>query len=111
MQYLGRMSDGRTPMLSQTDLYVQQDIRTTPGTRLSIGVSVSNLFNQDTVISKFIGENESAGLVIDEADLYAGRLDFQQLMADQHILKDARFLMANGFQAPRTARVLVAWSF
>jgi len=27
MQYLGRLSDGRTPVLSQTDLYVQQSVR------------------------------------------------------------------------------------
>jgi hypothetical protein len=112
MQYLGRMSDGRTPLLSQTDLYVQQDIGITHGTRLSIGFSVSNLFNQNTVISKYIIENEQGtALTINEADLYAGRLDFQQVMSEQHIAKDARFLMANGFQAPRTARVMVGWSF
>ena len=112
MQYLGRLSDGRTPMLSQTDLYVQQDIGTTHGTRLSIGFSVSNLFNQNTVISKFITETEQgAGLAIDEADLYAGRLDFQQLFTEQKVRRDARFLMANGFQAPRTARVMVGFSF
>ena len=112
MQYLGRLSDGRTPALSQTDVYVQQDVRLGRGTRLSVGISVSNLFNQDTATSKFVVETEpGAGLVIDEADLYAGRLDFQQLFAQQHVLKDPRFLMTNDYQAPRTARVMVRWSF
>jgi hypothetical protein len=112
MQYLGRMSDGRTPLLSQTDVYLQQDIAMPRGTRLSVGIGVSNLFNQDTVVSKFITETEpGAGLTINEADLYAGRLDFQQLVTEQNVRRDARFLMANGFQAPRTARVMVGWSF
>jgi len=113
MQYLGRMSDGRTPTLSQTDLYVQQDIAMVRGTRLSAGIGVSNLFNQDTVVSQYIGETEqgTGGLTFNEADLYAGRLDFQQLMVQQGIRKDARFLMANGYQPSRSARVMIKWTF
>jgi hypothetical protein len=113
MQYLGRMSDGRTPTLSQTDLYVQQDIAMVRGTRLSAGIGVSNLFNQDTAVSQYIGETEqgTGGLTFNEADLYAGRLDFQQLMVQQGIRKDARFLMANGYQPSRSARVMIKWTF
>ena len=112
MQYLGRMSDGRTPALSQTDVYVQQDIAVGRGTRLSVGVSVANLFNQGTVTSKFVTETEAgAALAFDEADLYAGRLDFEQLFAEQGVRRDARFLMVNAYQAPRTVRVMVKWSF
>jgi hypothetical protein len=112
MQYLGRMSDGRTPTLSQTDLYVQQDIALARGTRLSAGIGVSNVFNRGVVVSKYVTESEvGAGLTFNEADLYAGRLDFQQLMAQQNMLKDPRFLMANGYQAPRSARVMIKWSF
>jgi len=112
MQYLGRLSDGRTPVLSQTDLYVQQSVRLGGASRLAFGISVSNLFNRGTVISRFAGETEqAAGLAISEADLYAGRLDFQRLLAEQNVLRDPRFLMANGYQAPRTARLMVKWSF
>lgn len=112
MQYLGRMSDDRTPVLSRTDIYLQQDIAVARGTRLSAGIGVMNLFNQDTVVSKFVGETEvAAGLMFDEADLYAGRLDFQQLMAQQQVLKDPRFLMANGYQPPRSARIMIKWTF
>jgi hypothetical protein len=112
MQYRGRMSDGRTPLLAQTDLYVQQDFAMARGTRLSVGLSVSNVFDQDAVISKFVTETErGAGLAIGEADLYAGRLDFEQAFTQQNVLRDPRFLMADGYQAPRTARIMVKWSF
>jgi hypothetical protein len=112
MQYLGRMSDGRTPTVSRTDLYVQQDIAMARGTKLSAGIGVSNLFNQDTVASKFIGESEpGAGLTFNEADLYAGILDFQQLFVQQKVRRDARFLMANGYQPPRSARIMIKWTF
>jgi hypothetical protein len=112
MQYLGRMSEGRTPTLSRTDLYVQQDIAMAHGTKLSAGIGVSNLFNQDTVVSKFVMESETgAGLTFNEADLYAGRLDFEQLFVQQRVLRDPRFLMANGYQPPRSARIMLKWTF
>jgi hypothetical protein len=112
MQYLGRTSDARTPTISQTDIYAQYDFAVTKGTRLSAGIGVQNLFNQGTVISKFVTETEAgAGITFNEADLYAGRLNFQQLMAQQNVLKDPRFLMANGYQPPRSARIMIKWTF
>jgi hypothetical protein len=112
VQYLGRMSDGRTPTLSQTDLYLQQDIALPRGTQLSIGFGVGNVFNQSAVISKWVLESDvAAGLSITEADFYAGKLNFQQLFAQQNVPKDPRFLMPNGYQAPRSARVMIRWSF
>jgi hypothetical protein len=111
MQYRGRLSDGRTAFLSQADLYIQQDIRPSRGTRLSFGISVANLFNQDAVISKYPRETEAVALDFNEADLYAGRLDFAQIFTQQNVPRDSRFLMANAFQASRSARVTVKWSF
>jgi hypothetical protein len=112
MQYLGRLSDGRTPVLSQTDLYVQQDIGAWNGSRFSIGLSVTNLFDQDTVISKYITRNE-AGTAVDvtEDQFFAGQFDVDQAMAAQGINEDARFLLSDAYQAPRTARVMLKWSF
>ena len=112
MQYLGRMSDGRMPTMSQTEVYVQHDFTITKGTRLSAAIGVMNLFNQGTVNSKFVMETETgAGITFSEADLYAGRLDFQQLMVQQKVLRDPRFLMANGYQPPRSARIMIKWTF
>jgi hypothetical protein len=112
MMYLGRLSDGRTPALSQTDLYVQQDIGVWRGSRLSLGLSVTNLFDQDTVISEYITENEQ-GFPIDVTEdvFFAGQFDVHQAMAQQGINTDARFLLPNAYQAPRTARVMLKWSF
>jgi hypothetical protein len=112
VMYLGRMSDGRTPTLSQTDVYLQQDFWRSSRTRLSVGVGVTNLFDQDAVISVFPSETDVAsGIVLDEADFYAGRLDFAQLMAQQRVPKDPRFLMAQAYQAPRSAKVIVKVTF
>jgi len=112
MQYLGRLSESRTPAVSQTDLYVQQDIAVVRGTRFSVGIGVSNLFDQDTMVSKFVTETETgAGLTFNEADLYAGRLDFEQLFIQQRVLRDPRFLMANGYQPPQSARIMLKWTF
>ncbi len=112
IQYLGRMSDGRTPVLSQLDTYLQQEFRLFGKSLLSIGVTVSNLLNQSAVTSRFSNETETAaGLAISEADLYGGRLDFRQLFATQAVPKDPRFLMANAYQPPRTARVMIKWTF
>jgi hypothetical protein len=73
---------------------------------------VSNLFNRGVVVSKFVMESEVAsGLAFNQADLYAGLLDFQQLFVQQRLLTDPRFLMANGFQAPRSARIMIKWTF
>jgi outer membrane receptor protein involved in Fe transport len=111
MQYLGRLSDGRTPTFWQTDLSAQQDIGIARGTRFSVGIIVTNLFDQDAVTSKYSTETELVPLDFKEADLYAGRLDFAQLFTQQHTPRDPRFLMDNAYQAPRTARVFVKWIF
>jgi hypothetical protein len=112
VMYRGRLSDGRTPTLSQTDIYVQQELQVWRGTRLAVGLSVTNLFDQAAVMSAFPGETEQ-GYAIDvsEDDFFAGRFDVTQSMAAQGISTDARFLMPYAYQAPRTARVMLRWIF
>jgi hypothetical protein len=111
-QYLGRLSDGRTPALSQTDVYLQQDLRWGKRYRLSLAVSVTNLLDQNTVISKFETETEQgSGLQLDEGAYYAGQVDIESLFDLQQVARDPRFLMADAFQAPRTIRLMLRWSF
>ena len=111
LQYLGRESDGRTPFFSQTDLYVQHGIRL-PGSReVQFSLNVLNLFNQDTAVSKYSTQQRTTSLTLDEADLYSGRLDFQQLIQQQGIEINPRFLQANGFQMPIQARIGVKFLF
>ena len=44
----GRGDLGRAPAYTQTDLFVEQHIRLTGRTRVSLGVNVANLFDQQT---------------------------------------------------------------
>ena len=112
LMYRGRLSDGRTPALSQTDLYIQQEFRLSSRTRFSVSLGITNLFNQWTDISVYKLETDlGAGINLDEAEFYAGRLDFTQLMAEQHVPKDPRFLMPMAFQAPRAAKVMLRYAF
>ena len=48
---------------------------------------------------------------MDEAQFYATGVDTQALIAEQGLVRDARFLMDSGYQAPRTIRVGVKVGF
>jgi hypothetical protein len=111
VQYLGRESDGRTPVYSQMDLYVQHNIRLAGSRALQLQFNVLNLFNQDTAVSKYSTYQRTTSLTINETDLYSGRLDFDQLIQQQGIEINPRFLQPNGFQAPIQARVGVKFLF
>jgi len=121
VQYLGRGSDGRTPMFSQTDFYVQHDFRLPGGKAFQVNANVQNLFNQRTAVSKFSTQLRSGnGLNFSESAFYAGQVDFQQLIAANTAAaaaagsasyQDPRFLMANDFQAPLIARFGVKFLF
>jgi hypothetical protein len=114
VQYLGRGSDGRTPVLSQTDLYVQHNFNIGGGRALQLNATVLNLFNQRTPISKFSTQLRSGnGLTFDQAAFYAGQIDFEQLIsagtaaaqaAGRASFTDPRFLMNNDYQSPILAR-------
>jgi hypothetical protein len=73
-------------------------------------VLVTNLFDQDTVISKFKKETES-GLEVDEGAYYAGQVDIESLTTEQGVPRDPRFLMADAFQPPRAIRLMAKLSF
>ncbi len=62
IQYLGRLSDGRTPVFSQTDLTVSHSFRL--GTRsLVLGMDITNLFDQKTTVNKFMTQLRSSQAV------------------------------------------------
>jgi hypothetical protein len=111
VNYLGRGSDGRTPVFSQTDLLVQHEFRLVGDRRLQVSLNVLNLFNQDTVTSKYSTYHYVSGVRPDEAAFYAGTQTLAQLIQSQGVRQDPRFLQANGFQAPIQARVGVKFIF
>ena len=110
LQYLGRNSDGRTDTFSQTDLYLQHEF-TFGQQRLQFSFNVFNVFNQEAAVSKFSTYQRTTSISLDEAALYRGELDFNQLISQQAIEQDPRFLQNNGFQAPIAARFGVRFIF
>ena len=51
--YAGRLSDGRTPVFSQTDLYLQHELKLGGEKRIILSLNVLNLFDQKTATFKF----------------------------------------------------------
>jgi hypothetical protein len=111
VNYLGRLSDGRTDRFSQTDLFVQHELKLGGGRRLQFQANVLNLFNQEAATSKYSTYQKADGIDINETDFYAGRLDFAQLITAQGVAVDPRFLQNNFFQAPIIARFGVKFLF
>jgi hypothetical protein len=108
---MGRLSDGRTPVFSQTDALVQHEFTFAGQRRLQISFNVLNLFNQDTVVAKHSTYQYSGGVTPNEAAFYAGSQTLAQLITSQNVPQDPRFLQASAFQAPLQARFGVAFKF
>jgi hypothetical protein len=110
VNYLGRGSDGRTPMFSQTDLYVQHTFQM--GDRgLQLSLNVLNLFDQSTAtgVHSTYQKAGTSGVVIDERQFYLGQQTIGSLLGT--IIRDPRFLMDNAYQAPILARFGVKFTF
>lgn len=110
VQYAGRGSDGRTDVFSQTDLLVQHEFEV-GARRLQVSFNVLNLFNQEAAVSKHSTYQKINGVVPDEVLFYTGQQTLEQLITTQNVIKDARFLLNNGFQQPIVARFGVKFLF
>ena len=75
--------------------------------------NVTNVFNQGTVTNYFPQELfPGQWVTVDEqAFFFQGGADTQRLIEEQQLARDARFLLDSGFQAPRSVRLGVSWSF
>ena len=111
VQYLGRGSDGRTPMFSQTDLYIQHTIKMMGTRSLQLSLNVLNLFGQESTIGRFSTYQKVNGVVPDEPLFYTGKQTLAQLITSQNVVKDPRFLQDNQFQLPIAARIGVKFLF
>jgi len=105
VQYLGRGSDGRTPMFSQTDLLLQHGFKVAGSREVQLSLNVLNLFNQRTAIAKYSTYHKTNGVTPDEALFYSGRQNLADLIVSQNVVKDPRFLMDSAFQTPVQARI------
>lgn len=120
VRYLGRGSDGRTPFYTETDLYVQHAVKVGANRRLILSLNVLNLFDQRTVTNKSMtmarqGAIPLAAGYYNEAQFYAGQLDFDQLIAssvaNKFMALNPQFGMASGYQDPIAARIGVKFTF
>ena len=108
IQYLGRLSDGRTPTISQTDFTVSHSFRF--GARsFVVGFDIINLFDQETAINKNMTQLQSGTVEFSEADFYAGNVDFPA--AADAARQNPLFLQVNDFQPPRIIRFSARFSF
>lgn len=113
----GRGSDGRTPWLTQTDLYVQHAIKLGhSGKTFMVNVTVLNLLDQRTILD-YSNQVRLRGTTptVDENALYAGTFNTQayvdQLVASGAMIADPRFMNPNSWQAARTVRFGAKFTF
>ena len=107
----GRGNLGRTPTLSQTDLFVYHDFKLPQGMRLQLNANVLNLFDQSTVTRLFTTRYRDA-LPVGDLQFFAG-VDtaalVQQLNSDSittnNIRPDARFGQPDQYQGARAIRL------
>jgi hypothetical protein len=120
IRYLGRNSDGRTPFYTQTDLYVQHMLKVGGSRRLIVSLNVLNLWDQRTAVNKVTTMRRGGAIpnqpgYYQEADFYAGKLDFDQLIqksvANGFMTLNPQFLKVNSYQDPIAARVGVKFTF
>lgn len=111
VMFLGRESDGRTPVFSQTDLTVQHDFRLGGRHRLQLGLNVLNLFDEENIIERFRTQLAPGQAVnVTEPQFFAG-VNTEALIAAQGLRQDPRFLQPSGFQGPLQARITARWLF
>jgi hypothetical protein len=106
VMYRGRNSDGRLPFLSQLDLYLQHQFRLGDRLRLTLSANVINALDQGTATDYYARELFAGQAIqVDEVQFYSTGVDTQALIAQQRLVRDARFLMDSGHQAPRSIRL------
>jgi hypothetical protein len=109
MFYLGRVSDGRTPVYSQTDFYIEHDFQLGGGRRLQLSLNILNLFDQDTVTGR-VSEETWDDVYVGRDEFFRG-IDVQWLIEEQDTFRNPYFLMDWRYQAPREVRIGVKFLF
>jgi hypothetical protein len=120
IRYLGRGSEGRSPMFSQADLYVQHEFKIGGNRRVQLSANVLNLFDQRTVLSRVTTMRRTGAIPLGpgyytEAEFYAGKLNFDQLIAKAVaagvMSLNPQFGMDNTYQSPIVARFGLKFMF
>jgi len=114
----GRIDLGRTPVFSNTNLFVQHNVKLSGRVGLNLGLNVTNLFDQDIVTRLFTTRYRDAiaGLTdaqffqgFDHAAIVAARLATPSTSDD--IRPDARYTQPDQYQGARSFRVQAKLTF
>ncbi len=101
--YLGRMSDGRTPALTQLDLNIVQDIPMGKKLRGQVALNVLNVFDQKEITDYFRTTTRQTVPVPLET-FFAG-FDAERRIDALNILRDPRALQPSSWQVARDVRL------
>ena len=105
----GRGDLGRTPTITQTDLYLAHEFAVGGDNSLEISMSVFNLFDEDTVTS-LNNSGVQSDLPLSEAEFFAG-FNPEAVIDNEEVPRNPLFGLANGFQGARSVRLGVSFRF
>ena len=106
----GRGDLGETPWLTQTELSLMWNVAIGKGLGFSVGLTILNLFDEDTPTRKWVTRNLTEIAVTDQGFL-AG-FDFaEELAALGPNAVDTRFGLWDTFQLPREVRLTLKLEF
>ncbi|MFB3852318.1 MAG: carboxypeptidase regulatory-like domain-containing protein [Vicinamibacterales bacterium] len=105
----GRGNLGRYPVLSRTDLLLQQEFALPGKTKVSVGMNVVNLFDQKTVTSINVNPYRD-GFYLSDAEFFAG-FDPKAYAASHPIRVNPLYQLANGYASRRVIRVQAKFTF
>lgn len=113
IQYLGRNSDGRLEMYSQTDFLVQQEFKLGATKRVQLSLNVLNVFNEANATNYWQTENRAGQAInFSETAFYLHQTQsFSTMKSAQGVATDPRFLQTTAWQTPINARVGVKFIF
>jgi hypothetical protein len=106
---LGRFSDGRTPLLTRTDLYLEYNLKLRGKYGLLLNANISNLFNHKISQRTYEYYNQQS-THLGDPDILAG-FDYQELCAQQGVLLDPRFLKPYAYTPPIVVRLGIKFIF
>jgi hypothetical protein len=97
-------------MFTQTNLQLTQDVPMPGNTRAQVLLNIENLFDQDETLDVFRNLTRDNVVITDEA-FFAGFNMNQLLAAQPNVRRDPRYLLPNTYQAARSIRFGVKFTF
>jgi hypothetical protein len=105
----GRENLGRTPIFTRTDLLLQQEVHLSGKTRVSFGVNVINLFDQN-IVTTIYARAYRDGMNISNAQFFGG-FDPTAVASQLGLRPDSRYKMASGYENRRSILLQAKFSF